>query len=564
MPDTPDGRAVSTTELTASTAAERNALTHLAADARMLSHHKHPHFVPIVEARWMAANRLAIIRARVRGSTLRQALDAVGPMPEARTIEVLTDVGGVLDWAARGNVVHRTVTSDCICFQKGSGRVMVSFGLPASLDATPARASEDGSGFLFERCADGATLARLAYEMLTAHRASDTSIESLKAVRPDVSPEMVAAIEAGLSCASGGPAMTAPQFLAMLPAPREESHDVGAAAVATAASAPVVPRAARTPVVAPVIPLSGPAVGARVETAATVPPEPARSESDEAPAPPRPVAVPPTVQDATPAYAAPRRRRGRGLLIASMLGLVLLLGTTFALIQSERGRDEARIAANQRDDESAGDIDVALTDTLAADPAAMTSGDAPDAVASGAESDPPLGGTGGSAGRAPGEASLPSSLPSNRTQPLPGSLPRSSAPVPAATVPQSPRTAAAPVRGTAAARATIRPSTGGSACDSPSMSSQRACLGAMIEASDRELTGVYQALLRTVRARSGADAEEHVRVQQRAWLVKRDEACRSPAAKDGTLWARERAACLARESDARALQLARALAAIRS
>ena len=563
MPETPDGRAVSTTELTASTAAERNALTHLAADARMLSHHKHPNFVPIVEARWMAANRLAIIRARVRGSTLRQALDAVGPMPEARTIEVLTDVGGVLDWAARGNVVHRTVTSDCVCFQKGSGRVMVSFGLPASLDATPARPGEDGSGFLFERCADGATLARLAYEMLTAHRASDTSIESLKAVRPDVSPEMVAAIEAGLSCANGGPAMTAPQFLAMLPVAGAESHEIGAAAVATAASAPVVPRAARTPLVAPVIPLAGPAVGARGDTAATTPPEPPRPEA--APAPARPVAVPPTVQDATPAYAAPRRRRGRGLLIASMLGLVLLLGTAFALIQSERGRDEARIAANQRDDESAGDIDVALTDTLAPDPDAMTSADAPGAGAPGAGADPSVGGAAGTTGGSPGGTSLPSSLPSNRTQPLPGSLPESRETAPRATAPQAQRTAAAPVRGRAVPRAAAGASTSGaSACDSPSMASQRACLSAMIEVSDRELNGVYQALLQAVRTRSGEEAEEHVRVQQRAWLVRRDEACRNPSAKDGTLWARERAACLARESDARALQLARALAAIRS
>lgn len=564
MPDTPDGRAVSTTELTASTAAERNALTHLAADARMLSHHKHPNFVPIVEARWMAANRLAIIRARVRGSTLRQALDAVGPMPEARTIEVLTDVGGVLDWAARGNVVHRTVTSDCVCFQKGSGRVMVSFGLPASLDATPGRSAEDGSGFLFERCADGATLARLAYEMLTAHQGGDASVESLKAVRPNVSPEMVAAIEAGLSCATGGPAMTAPQFLAMLPAAGPDSGDVGAAAIATAASAPVVPRAAKSPVVAPVIPLSGPAVGAGVEPMVTPTAEPIRPVAVEPPAPQRPAAVPPSVQDSTPAYATPRRRRGRGLLIASMLGLVLLLGTAFALIQSERGRDEARIAANQRDDESAGDVDVALTDTLAADPGAMTSGGGESAEATDEEADLTPDATSSEARPAPGSASERSALPPNRTEPLPRSLPRPSSPTrPSAA--QPPPSASAPSRSTAAPRAAARTSVATrNACDSPSIASQRACLTAMIEVSDRELTGVYQALLSAVRSRSGPDAEEHVRVQQRAWLVKRDQACRNPAARDGALWARERAACLARESDARALQLARALAAIRS
>lgn len=518
------GPVVTTSELTATNAAERNALTHLAADARMLTHNTHPNLVPVVEARWLAANRLLITRAKVKGSTLRQTLYAAGPMQEPRAIEILKDVGGVLDWAARGNIVNRQVTSDSVCFEKDTGRVMVSFGLPAvfgdeGVVAGNAVAGAD-TAFLFERCADGATLAHLAYEMLTAHRAGEASIESLKAVRPETSPEMVAAIDAGLSC-SADASLSARQFLAKLP-DGGGTPSVGVPAIAAAAAAPIVPKRASA-----AVPPSAPA--ARPEPDAVTVPAPR----------PGPAAAPPPA-------GPPARRRGRGLLIASMLALVLLVGTTFALIQRERGSDESRIAMNQRDAD-AGDVDVIATEPLPPDPGGLTT-----------DRDMPT------QPEVPRDT-LPSSLPSNLPAPLPEQLPPAREPMPETRPEQEPQPVQqAPPPPEVPREAAPPPSAAATGCSSPAMADQRACLNNLIASNDQELNAVYGALIRTVEERQGEAAAERIRVDQRAWLNSRDRACRTPEARDGTLWARERAACLARRSDARALELARALASARS
>lgn len=255
------------------------------------------------------------------------------------------------------------------------------------------------------------------------------------------------------------------------------------------------------------------------------------------------------------------------MLIASMIALLLVVGATFMLIQRERGQDETRIAANARNADAAGDVDVVATEPLPADPGGLTT----DGALPGPGQDQQL----------PPE--LPSELPSNvgelpetlpsTTPPLPGSIepspatpsPTAPAPVPPpavtpeASAPQQPIPGARPVD-TQPAPA-VAAATG---CASPAMADQRACLDDLLAASDRELTSVYQALLRSVEERDGAGAVEDVRSRQRAWLQRRDSACRSPAAVDGQLWARERAACMARQSDARALELARELAAVRS
>lgn len=486
------GRDVTVTVLEAATPPERNALTHLAADTRMLATRRHPHVVPVIETRWLAANRLAVARARVRGSTVRQALDAVGPMPEPRVIEVLTEVGGILDWAAQGGVVHRQLDSDSVCFQKGNGKVMVSFGLPASLEGDgPARGADD-TGFLFERCADGATLARLGYEMLTAHRAADASMANLRAVRTDLSPRMLAAIEAGLKCEATAPALDARQFVTMLTG---EAPAIGAAGIATAASAAVVPRGATAPVPPPVLPLGGPQVGH--PGPGYIPP-------------------PPSATAAGPGYAAPRRRRGRGMLVISMLALAVLIGGTFFLISRDRDTGaDVRVASADRSSEEAGDVDVPVAE-LPPDPGGLT--------VDGAQ--PPV------------DTMVPGGIP----VPPPGEA------VPPQVVP--PEAAPAP------------PPAPRNVCESPDPADQRACLAQRIEANDVELTSVYQALIRAVGDRDGAGAAEILRSQQRDWLQQRDRQCRDAGA--GDLWAAERARCFARVSNARALELARALAAVRN
>lgn len=523
------GRDVALTVLDAATPAERNALTHLAADARMLTSLRHPHVVPVVETRWLAANRLAIARARVRGSTLRQTLDAVGPMAEERVVEILTELGDVFDWGARSGIVHRHVDSDGVCFQKGNGKVMVSFGLPATLEGGAATGGDDGA-FLFDRCADGTTLARLAYEMLTAHRPGDASVESLRAVRGDLSPRVYDAVETGLRCATGGPSVDSRQFLTILTG---STPAIGAAGIATAASAAVVPRTAAAPVPPPQLPLGGPSVGN---------PAPAQPAISRRPEPDAPVAHPAHAGPASvhhaptePAGPTRRRRKGRGLLIASMFALAVVIAGTFALINRDRAERQATsVASDTRGTDAAGDV--AVEEELPPDPGGLTVGGAAPADSAGALTGEPAAVT--PASPPPAENPVVPVAPPVAVTPAPQAPPR--APEPAQEAP---------------------PRTVGDVCESPAAADQRACLQQRIEANDQELNSVYGALMREVRNRDGDGAAEILRDQQRAWLDQRDRQCRN--AGSGDLWARERAACFARVSDARALELARALAAAR-
>lgn len=518
------GKPVTVTVVDAATPAERNALTHLAADARLLAGARHPHVVPVIDTRWLAATRLAIIRVRVRGTTLRHALDSVGPMPEARVIEILKDVGDVLSWASGSGIANRQLTSDSICFQKGSGKVMVSFGLPAILEKSSAAAA---ATTVPERCADGATLARLGYEMLTAHQSLDASIDNLHAVRQDVSPRVVEAISAGLACRTGSPPLDARRFVTMLTG---EAPAIGAAAIATAASAPVVPRTATSPVPPPQLPLGGPTVGNPHHGEPTPPAD--ATPPAEAKAPPEAALEPggaplragyPHPGAAAPVGLPPRqRRRGRGLLLTSMLALLVLVGGTFYLISRDRDQEATRLADNRDATEEAGDVDV---EPLPADPDGLIVGEATAPEDSARVVVPPA-----------------ATTPPPATEPAP---PVEAAPEPA---PREPEPAPAP-----------RPA---NVCQSPDPADQRTCLDQRLASRDAELNSVYQALVQAVGERQGSTAVEALRSEQRAWLVDRDRRCQG--AGSGALWAEERADCLGRISDARAFSLARELARVRS
>lgn len=96
----------------------------------------------------------------------------------------------------------------------------------------------------------------------------------------------------------------------------------------------------------------------------------------------------------------------------------------------------------------------------------------------------------------------------------------------------------------------------GDPCDSPAAEDQRTCLNRAIARSDVNLNRVYQELMAQARLSGGAELEDRFRDKQRAWIFTRDEACRRQAqGQDGTLWARERARCLADYSVRRTSEL---------
>jgi uncharacterized protein YecT (DUF1311 family) len=101
----------------------------------------------------------------------------------------------------------------------------------------------------------------------------------------------------------------------------------------------------------------------------------------------------------------------------------------------------------------------------------------------------------------------------------------------------------------------------GDPCDSPAAIDQRSCLNRSIARNDADLNQAYQELLAQSRKSGGDELEQRFRQQQRDWVLERDSECRSSG--NGTLWARERARCLADYSTKRTAELRRNLNSLR-
>ena len=192
----------------------RELLSELAADQQLLAARRIPGVVPVLAHRWLTDGSLVIVRPRIRGTSLRQLLQATGALSLQRAVGVLREVGERLDAARRMGVVHRELDTDSVCFQQGDGRVLVAFGLPHAVDdlsEIDARRTASREPML-ARCSDTATLGRLAWEMLTTRPApthDDVGAMStrrgyrepgLADLRPDLSLAVAADVESAIRC----------------------------------------------------------------------------------------------------------------------------------------------------------------------------------------------------------------------------------------------------------------------------------------------------------------------------------------------------------------------------
>jgi uncharacterized protein YecT (DUF1311 family) len=107
-------------------AGDRTYLDAFAQDAKLLADKRNPAIVPVIDGRWLDEHTFAIIRARVRGSTLDQLLSAIGTMPEPRVQATLRQIAAALGWARANGVRHRRVSAQSVVFQQGSGRVLLA------------------------------------------------------------------------------------------------------------------------------------------------------------------------------------------------------------------------------------------------------------------------------------------------------------------------------------------------------------------------------------------------------------------------------------------------------
>ncbi|HEY0997774.1 MAG TPA: hypothetical protein VGD77_17425, partial [Gemmatimonadaceae bacterium] len=231
-------RDVSITVLRAATPAERNLLGVIAADARILGAIRNDHILPVLDSQWLSDTELALVRPRVKGTTLRSLIQGAGTLSPKRTEELLREIGGVLEWSSRNGIVHRYVSPDSICILQGSKKVMVSFGPPVELEegqGDGAAVAPAASPRMLRHCTDSNSLATLGFAMLTGHEPLGGE-GSLRHLRPDVPPPMAEVVDEGLRCDGQAGMMPLASFMARLGGAGSSPRDAGLASRAVRAT----------------------------------------------------------------------------------------------------------------------------------------------------------------------------------------------------------------------------------------------------------------------------------------------------------------------------------------
>jgi len=478
---------------------------HLASDARILSSSRHQHVIPVLDELSIGDGVLAIVRPRVRGTTLDQLISTVGTIPNVRVADTLEQVGSALEWARTQGVVHRYVSPSGVVFQQGSGKVLVS------LEPSPALGAK-----LPNACDDARTLGELAWRMLAGQRAAAARLSSLGAVRPDLPKPVIREVDSLMQCDRNGQAPSVGPLVSALDPGRVVLEPPAPRAAATRAAA-----VAAAPLTAPV---EGP-----VATHAAVP-----------------VAGRPRDDDAV---VVVHRGMSFGARLAMAVGIAAVIVVVAVLLLGHRrtaaGGSAAGITPADTATSATGDVSLHRSEpTVSYDTSAIVHPTSPARpIVPGTTAGTTTVIAGGSGLIAP---------PARRPEPLVQnppivSLPRSS-PTDSAR-PDSARVDTA----RRASRDTTQATATGDVCDSPSASDQRACLSAAIRENDIALNDAYRKVIAALRRQANASdndpdpqSVDQLRRTEQSWLEWRDATCRS--AGSAPLYARERAACFAHES----------------
>src|SRR5947209_5983588 len=191
-------------------------------EARVGASLNHPNIVAVYD---IVADREAvlIVMEYVEGETLRVQI-ARGPLPPARTLEILAGVASALDYAHEHGVVHRDVRPPNVLLGRGGAVKLADLGIATAAENTRITRSGTVLGTVaymaperFDGAAGGAAadvyaLAAVAYEALTGEKAFDgrTAAEvarravlepppDLTAALPDAPPAAAAAITRALA-----------------------------------------------------------------------------------------------------------------------------------------------------------------------------------------------------------------------------------------------------------------------------------------------------------------------------------------------------------------------------
>ena len=136
---------------------EGNALSHLAADTKMLAGTVHRRLLPVIEGRWVGDDAFAVVTQRTSDPSLAQRLATVEKFTTTRVAAILREVNGLLEWAREHNIVHRGVTLERLFLEPKTDRVRVSFSVAPIRRIQQSDAQTD----------DARTIVKLAMAMLT-------------------------------------------------------------------------------------------------------------------------------------------------------------------------------------------------------------------------------------------------------------------------------------------------------------------------------------------------------------------------------------------------------------
>ena len=490
--------------------ADDASIEHLAADARILSSARHQHVIPVLEDLPLGDGAFAIVRPRVRGTTLDQLISTVGTIPNVRVADTLEQVSGALDWARSQGVVHRYVSPSGIVFQQGSGKVLVAFEPNPSLGATMPNA-----------CDDSRTLGELAWRMLAGQRAAAARVSSLGAVRPELSRTVIREVDAMMQCDRTAQAPFVGPLISALdpsrifkepPKPR------------TPERAPVEPIAASAPLTAPV---EGPVSSHVVLT---------------------PSAAPRDVGE----VIVVRRGLSFGARLAMAVGIAAVIVIVAILLLNHRrapaGRTAAGLTPVDTGTMATGDVSLRHPDTAVSyDTSAIVHPVTP-ATTTPTVTTPAM--TPGSTMVDTGRVGM-IAPPPRRHEPGVQNPPIVSLPRP--TTNDSARPDSVRADTSRVSRDTTQPLSTGDACDSPRAADQRACLADAIRQNDLVLNDTYRRVITALRRQANAGDDQpdppsvdQLRRTEQSWLEWRDATCRVVG--DQPLYARARADCFAKES----------------
>ena len=162
-------------------------------ESRLAARLDHPAVVPVYDSREVDGELIVAMRL-VPGGDLRRLIDREGPLPPARAVALLAQIGEALDAAHAAGIVHRDVKPHNVLVD-GDRAYLSDFGLAKALDGSGAQASgasvvgtaeymspEQWRGGAVGPAADVYSLGCVLYEALTgippfARRERDTEPE---------------------------------------------------------------------------------------------------------------------------------------------------------------------------------------------------------------------------------------------------------------------------------------------------------------------------------------------------------------------------------------------------